>query len=634
MAGTGGAAAGRDGRTGMRPGRNDEPPAAAGGSPAMFKTLLFLAGGAAALATGIFVQPRFKSTRIEPKEQRVLFPELSDAAKAASLEVVRYDEGLATLKQFKVAQANGVWVLPAYQNYPADAKDQLAAAATELVDLEYVDMVADSPGEHAKYGVVEPDPEKIKPGDTGVGELIEIRDANGGRLARLIVGKEDKKTGGGDAGARPLRFVRKAGQDPVYLVGIDTSKFTTSFGDWIEKDLLKLSPWDVRTVVLDDYKLEAVEQGGQVGVEQVRKDRIELAYEDREAKWNLVKLESFAGGEPKVETLGEEEELASARLNELRNALGDLKIVDVVRKPAGLSAELKAEESFANDREAVRSMQQRGFLPLRSGDILSTDGETIIGMKDGVEYVLRFGAATAVNGGDAAAEGAGDAAGAESASDGRYLLVMARFNEALLEKPRLDPVPEAVEPAAATPAAAPAAEGAAPAAPAAAPDGTPDGAAALPATPAAPPTEGTPDQAPAPGGTPGAEAGTSPPASAPGAQGEAGQPGPTGEVPPTVPPGGAAAGALKEADEAEAKAQKQLEERRRVERENRRRQDEYDDKVKGAQKRVRELNARFADWYYVVSAKEYARIHLDRAGVVQKKSAAPAEPVPPGLPPR
>ena len=74
------------------------------------------------------------------------------------------------------------------------------------------------------------------------------------------------------------------------------------------------------------------------------------------------------------------------------------------------------------------------------------------------------------------------------------------------------------------------------------------------------------------------------------------------------------------ADEAEAKAQAALEERRRVERENRRKQDEYDDKVKAAQKRVKELNARFADWYYVVSDEEYAKIHLDRSGVVQKKS--------------
>ena len=39
-------------------------------------------------------------------------------------------------------------------------------------------------------------------------------------------------------------------------------------------------------------------------------------------------------------------------------------------------------------------------MPLKSGDILSTDGETIVGMKDGVEYVLRFGAGTTVSGAD------------------------------------------------------------------------------------------------------------------------------------------------------------------------------------------------------------------------------------------
>ena len=58
-----------------------------------------------------------------------------------------------------------------------------------------------------------------------------------------------------------------------------------------------------------------------------------------------------------------------------------------------------------------------------------------------------------------------------------------------------------------------------------------------------------------------------------------------------------------------------------MERENRRRQDEYDDKVKAARKRVGELNGRFVDWYYIVSGKEYAKIHLDRADVVQKKPA-------------
>jgi hypothetical protein len=357
-----------------------------------------------------------------------------------------------------------------------------------------------------------------------------------------------------------LRFVRKAGQDPVYRVEIDTSKFTTRFGDWIEKDLLKLSPWDLRRLVIEDYSLGAVESGGRIRVEQNRRNRIDLAYDDKEAKWTLAKLESFGQDKtPKEEKLPEGEELASGKLNDLRNALGDLKIIDVARKPSGFSAELKAEEKFVNDPEAVASMQQRGFLPLKSGEILSTDGETIVGMKDGVEYLLRFGAGTTVAGEDSqpVSEGS-DAAGDSGETTGRYLLVMARFNEELLEKPKLDPLPDA------------------------------------------PAGEADKDKA---------------------GKDEAGKDD-------AKPADGEASESLKKAEEAEAQAQAALEERRRVERENRRRQDEYDDKVKNAQKRVRELNNRFADWYYVVSDKEYAKIHLDRAGVVQKKEKQEAAAAP------
>ena len=512
------------------------------------RTGLFLLGGAGMLLLGWLAQPRYQSRDVKPEVDRVLFNQLTDVQKASSLEIVKYDEGLATLEAFKVVQAGGVWVLPSHQNYPADAKDHLAAAATELVDLKSLDVVTSSTADHETYGVIEPDPEKIKPGMTGVGELIEIRDAGGSKLARLVVGKEDKRPGSGQGGGKKLRFVRRAGEDPVYRVEIDTSKFTTRFDDWIEKDLLKLSPWDVRRVVLDDYTLGAVESGGRFRVEQNRKDRIDVRYDDKGAKWTLEKLEAFAGGaEPQVVTLGEGEELAATKLNDLRNALGDLKIVNVVRKPAGLSADLKAEEKFTGDDEAVRSMQQRGFLPLKSGDILSTDGETIVGMRDGVEYVLRFGAPASIGTGSVEA-------GEESDSTGRYLLVMARFNENLLDKPVLEPLPEEPQSAEATSGDA---------APVADPEGKPAG--------------------------------------------------------------GDAADQLRAADEAEAKAQAALEQRRLVERENRRRQDDYDAKVKAAQRRVRDLNARFADWYYVVPSKEYAKIHLDRSAVVQAEGADAAE---------
>ena len=545
----------------------------AASSSVLVRTGLFLLGGLGMLLLGSAVQPRFKGSEVKPEEQRVLFPELSDASKAASLEIVSYDDELSTLHPFKVLQSGGVWVLPAHQKYPADAKEQLAAAATALVDLKMLDVVSKSPGDHETYGVIEPDPEKIKPGMTGVGQLVEIRDGSGNKLARLIIGKEDKRRVGADSGGRTLRFVRKAGQDPVYRVEVDTSKFTTNFGDWIEKDLLKLSPWDVRRLGLEDYALVAVESNGRVGVQLDRKYRIDLAYDDKDAKWSLVKLEAFSKeGEPKEEKLAEGEELASGKLNDLRNALGDLKIVDVARKPSGLSAELKAEESFTNDREAVTSMQQRGFLPLKTGEILSTDGETIVGMKDGVEYVLRFGAPTTVAGdskagdsklGDEEAKGGEPEKNAADETSGRYLLVMARFNEQLLEKPTLEPLPDG------------------------------------PADEAKKEEDGKKDGGKSDGENKDSDAAEKK---------------------------SDAAESLKKADEAEAAAQVALENRRRVERENRRKQDDYDDKVKAAQKRVRDLNGRFADWYYVVSDKEYAKIHLGRSSMVQKVEAKAAQP--------
>jgi len=241
----------------------------------------------------------------------------------------------------------------------------------------------------------------------------------------------------------------------------------------------------------------------------------------------------------------------SAKLNDLRNALGDLKIIDVVRKPAGLSADLKAEEAFAGDREAVTSLAQRGFFAVQKGDMVSSNGETVIGMKDGVEYLLRFGNGTTVSGDGTATQEAAPADGAGASPDaeatGRYLFVTARFNEGLLEKPALDPLPE-------PPAGADAA--------------TPDG-------------DKDKQDADAKEATDAGDAKVD-----------------------------GAADELKKAEEAEAKAQAALEERRRVEAENRRKQEQYDEQVKGAEKKVRDLNNRFADWYYVVSDKEYDKIHL------------------------
>ena len=541
--------------------------------PAMRKTAGFVGAGLLLLALGWAVQPRFKPATLKPAVERVLFPELTDAEKAASLEIIRYDDELATLYPFKVIKTGGVWVLPSHQNYPADAKDQLAAAATELVDLKALDVVTERAADHEVYGVIEPDQEKIKPGMTGVGQLIEIRDASGSKIARLIIGKEDKQAGVG-SGSRRLRFVRKAGQDPVYRVELDTSKFTTQFGDWIEKDLLKLTPWDVRSVELDNYTLAAVESDGRLEVRQQRSEKMQLSYDDKASSWQLTSLETFPN-EDSADSVSEElknnEEVDSTKLNDLRNALGDLQIIDVARKPAGLSADLKAAESFVNDVEAVSSLQQRGFLPLPSGAILSTEGQTVIGMKDGVEYVLRFGAGTTVTEPGKAGSGeVGDAPEESAETAARYLLVMAQFNEGLLEKPELAELPSLPE------------------------EDDKDG-----DSTEQPKNEESEEEK---------------------AEKEA-----SSEEKEPADADVTAADLLKQADEAEAAMQKAIEDRRQVERENRRKQESYDEKVVEGKKRVAELNGRFADWYYIVSDEEFEKIHLNREAVIKAKAESASD---------
>ena len=57
--------------------------------------------------------------------------------------------------------------------------------------------------------------------------------------------------------------------------------------------------------------------------------------------------------------------------------------------------------------------------------------------------------------------------------------------------------------------------------------------------------------------------------------------------------------------------------RREIEQDNQQAQEAYDQSVQEGQQRVRELNDRFADWYYVISDAVYQKIRLQRSDVVE-----------------
>ncbi len=495
-----------------------------------------------------------------------------DPLTAASLEIVQYDETTATLHPFQVAlvELNGKrrWSIPSHEEYPADAERQVAGAATGLMGLQILSVEGDTQAEQERFGVVDPDPRTLKAGVTGVGLKVTIRDKSGKDLVSLVIGKEVPDRPG-------LRYVRRAGQDQIYVVAVKAENFSTKFDNWIEKNLLKLNPWDIQQLLLRDYSTALMmDEQGRVGVEKLNRGEMLLQYADQaEPRWKLVEDRMVnEDGTFSPNKMADDEELNVAKLDEMKNALNDLKIVDVTRKPEGLSADLKAAADFTNRKESLLTLATRGFIVARAGDqveVCSKEGEVRCLMNDGLEYVLRFGDVTADSGATSKNEEKDKEQKEEPEKDkkkssglNRYLFVMAEFNSEAISKPQLEPLPE---------------EKSAETKDATKPEEKPE----------------TEKQAAAEvKDTAKTEVKSEAKETSVGEKSEQ--------------------GAEKEKSSLEA-------ERQLIEKENKRKQEEYEGKVAAGKKHAEELNARFADWYYIISDDVYRKIHLGRDEIIKKK---------------
>jgi hypothetical protein len=593
------------------------------------KTIAFLAA-AAIVVLGVWITKPVLIDEGVAVQGTLLFPDFKDPLAAASLDIVKYDEATGDVIPFQVAQVGGVWSIPSHDGYPADAKKQLAEAAASLMDLKVLSVAGDSAGDQGLYGVIDPTDKDIKAGTTGVGMQVTMKDKDGKTLIALVVGMADKDQPG-------LRYVRRVGQEAVYSVALDTDKLSTKFGDWIEKDLLKLDAFDISRIFIQDYSID--EAQGTL----LQRGEMSLGYEDTgEARWKMLSDREFSKeGKWVPVAMTADEELNTQNLDALKSALDDLKIADVARKPAGLSADLAADKSFLDNRDAIMSLMQRGFYLAKAGDktaIYSNEGEVRCLMKDGVEYVLRFGniaesgkgAATKADKDKEKAKKPEDAAeGADDSGVNRYIFVMTEFNPEGIPKPDLQPLPSAEEKKPEAEAAKKADE--------------PKPTDAKPAEDAKKPEEKKPE------GDAAKKADEPKPADAKPAE-EAKKPeGDAAKKPEEKKPEGDAAKKVDEAKPADPakppeepkKTEAELKaERERIEKENKRKQDEYDAKLAAGTKKVGELNQRFAGWYYVISDNVYKKIHLGRKEVIKpkekkegEKPAAGATPPPPGATP-
>src|SRR5688572_16115641 len=101
------------------------------------RTLTFAAVAAISVLLAVIVNFAGQPKPIEGFERlgEQFFPDFSDPTAATSLKLVSYNEESATVTEFNVELKDGLWRLPTFNNYPADAEDRLAQTASSIIGI-------------------------------------------------------------------------------------------------------------------------------------------------------------------------------------------------------------------------------------------------------------------------------------------------------------------------------------------------------------------------------------------------------------------------------------------------------------------------------------------------------------------
>jgi hypothetical protein len=174
-------------------------------------------------------------------------------------------------------------------------------------------------------------------------------------------------------------YVRKPQEDQTYQakVSVDVS---TKFSDWIEPDLLKIDGSKLRSIVIDKHSIELTKAGGKIVGEELNK----LSRTSATDKWKLEGLDEAT------------EEVNEDEVRKLVQSLDDLKIVGVRPKSERLKKRLADDKGIVPDDRTRIEMQDMGyfFAPTRnkrSLQLISQEGDVYASTDQGVMYDLHFG---------------------------------------------------------------------------------------------------------------------------------------------------------------------------------------------------------------------------------------------------
>lgn len=467
------------------------------------KTAIFLIVALLLAGVAYRARPRSRSPELFDDQGELFYPEF-DPLECAGVQVVDYNKDEGAARVFKVHFRDGVWTIPSHQDYPADAKDQLAKTAAVVNGLRKGAVRSDTEKDYAAYGVADPLNEAYT-GVTGRGKRVTLESKTGKVLADLVIGAR--------AGDKyDSHYVRRIDSKRTYACKLDADGISTRFADWVETDLLELSGHKIDRIELDNYRIDE-------RTSTLKRGELIVLTRDGD------KLTLPAG-------LAETEEINTDATGDMKRMLNDMTLVGVRRKPEGL---LKAIDRVAGggrvsitEMARLQLLQSVGYYLIKNDSgglkVVSNEGELRAYCDDGVVYALRFGevvygepdkiSAAPGDEGDKPEEDTTDKA------EHRYLFIAVSFDESLLpEKPKEPQEPEDAE-------------------------------------------------------------------EAEGKEGERSD-------------------AQKKYEEAKKQYDDDLK--------------EYDKKLEDGRKRAEQLTKRFAEWYYVISADAFKKLHLSRKELVRQK---------------
>ena len=188
----------------------------------------------------LFSLPRNKEPALSEIRNQPLFGDI-DLDKVQRMRVVKYD-GVAT-ETFEVRKTDTGWIIPSENDYPADSVTQLNRAIRFLPELIVTNVASDREADKEQYGVIEPKEAMESAGRKNVGTLVELLGDSETPLASAVVGSKV-------LGDETKSFVLVPGQPHIYVVELNPDIISTNFRDWIDRDLLRLDPFQIEELTL------------------------------------------------------------------------------------------------------------------------------------------------------------------------------------------------------------------------------------------------------------------------------------------------------------------------------------------------------------------------------------------------